>query len=79
MSKKINKYDDFINEEFNLSIDSFKSLLSKVKGMVSKKQIDEFISKNKDEISKVQELLEDDKGKIDYKKAINFVKENIKK
>ena len=79
MSKKINKYNDFVNEEFNLSIDSFKSLLNKVKGMVSKKQIDEFISKNKEEISRVQELLEDDKGKVDYKKALSFVKENIKK
>ena len=79
MSKKINKYNDFVNEEFNLSIDSFKSLLNKVKGMLSKKQIDDFISKNKEEIGRVQELLEDDNGKVDYKKALNFVKENIKK
>ena len=79
MSKKINKYNDFVNEEFNLSIDSFKSLLNKVKGMLSKKQIDDFISKNKEEIGRVQELLEDDNGKVDYKKALNLVKENIKK
>lgn len=79
MSKKINKYDDFVNEEAFFSIDSFKSLLDKVKGMVSKSQISEFISKNKEEIERVQNLLEDDKGKIDYNKAIKFVKENTKK
>lgn len=79
MKRKINKYDDFVNEEFDFSIDSFKSLLNKVKSLVSKKQIDEFIKTNRAEIERVQDLLEDEKGKIDYKKALGFVKENIKK
>ena len=79
MSRKINKYDDFVNEEFDFSIGAFKGLLDNVKVMVSRKQIDDFINKNKDEIQKVQDLLEDDNGKIDYNKALKFVKENVKK
>lgn len=78
MSKKINKYDDFVNEEISFSIDSFKSLLNKIKGMIPRKQIDQFIAQNKEEILRVQNLLEDEKGNIDYSKAIKFVKENKK-
>ena len=78
MSKKITKYDDFINEEFKFNLESFKSLLSKVKKMVSKDQINQFISQNKEEIERVQNILEDEKGNIDYSKAFNFVRENTK-
>ena len=77
MGRKVNKYDDFINEE--VSFDAFKSLIDKVKAFIPKKQIQEFIQKNKAEVERVSNLLEDEKGNIDYKKAFQFAKENVKK
>ena len=79
MKRKVNKFDDFVNEEFDFSIQSFKNLLNKVKGLVSRKQMDDFIQKNQSEIKDVEKLLVGQDGKVDYKKALQFVKENVKK
>jgi len=78
MSKKLNKYDEFINEEL-LGFDSFKSLLDKIKAFMPKSKIQEFIKNNKEEVERVQKLLEDDKGNIDQKKAFDFVRTMVKK
>jgi len=79
MKRKVNKFDDFVNEEFDFSIQSFKNLLNKVKGLVSRKQMDEFIQKNQSEIKDVEKLLIGQDGKVDYGKALQFVKESVKK
>lgn len=79
MSKKINKYDDFVNEEFKLSPDTFKGLLDKVKSIVPKDKIKSFIEDNKDEVERVKNLITKEDGSVDYSKAFNLVKKGVDK
>lgn len=78
---KINKYGDFIktNEEINISMDSFKGLLNKVKSIIPKSKIDSFIRNNKEEVERVKNMITNGDGEIDYQKAFDLVKKEIKK
>ena len=81
MSKKIDKYQDFVktNEELDLSLDSFKGLMNKVKALIPTEKIKEFIKNNKEEVEKLKNSLTDEEGGLDYSKAFNFAKKEVKK
>jgi hypothetical protein len=81
MSKKIDKYQDFVktNEELDLSLDSFKGLMNKVKTLISTEKIKEFIKNNKEEVEKLKNSLTNEEGDLDYSKAFSFAKNEVKK
>lgn len=79
--KHVKPRENFLNEEFDWKnpIQSVKELIDKVRNIVPKSTINKFIEDNRDQVENVAKMLAGEDGNIDYNKATNFIKENMKK
>ena len=78
--KRINEYDDFLNERFNrpsgYTKEFIQGLLAKAKKLIPQEKIDQFIKDNKEEVEKMAELLQDENGELDMSKVKDLMNKN---